>query len=71
MRAGADIFKARRSDKGYKYCATQDLRKGPDTGVPFKAMSIMNIFANDIFERIAAKASHPAHYNKRSTITSC
>ena len=25
---------------------------------------------NDIFERIAGKASHLAHYNKRSTITS-
>ncbi|KAL7638200.1 UNVERIFIED_CONTAM: hypothetical protein RMT77_011825 [Armadillidium vulgare] len=33
-------------------------------------MSIMNSFVNDIFERIAAKASRLAHYNKRSTITS-
>ncbi|XP_046686573.1 histone H2B.1/H2B.2-like [Homalodisca vitripennis] len=35
-----------------------------------KAMSIMNSFVNDIFERIAAEASRLAHYNKRSTITS-
>ena len=42
----------------------------PDTGVSSKAMSIMNSFANDIFERIAAEASRLAHYNKRSTITS-
>ena len=34
-----------------------------------KAMSIMNSFVNDIFERIAAEASRLAHYNKRSTFT--
>ncbi|ODN01629.1 Histone H2B.3 [Orchesella cincta] len=42
----------------------------PDTGVSSKAMSIMNSFVNDIFERIAAEASRLAHYNKRTTITS-
>ncbi|OXU25447.1 hypothetical protein TSAR_011431 [Trichomalopsis sarcophagae] len=42
----------------------------PDTGVSSKAMSIMNSFVNDIFERIAAEASRLAQYNKRSTITS-
>merc|ERR1712133_148504 len=42
----------------------------PDTGGSSKAMSIMNSFVNDLFERIAAEASKLAHYNKRSTITS-
>merc|ERR1712071_597978 len=42
----------------------------PDTGVSSKAMSIMNSFANDLFERIAAEASKLAKYNKRSTISS-
>ncbi|XP_074659570.1 histone H2B-like [Tubulanus polymorphus] len=42
----------------------------PDTGISAKAMSIMNSFVNDIFERIAAEASRLTHYNKRSTITS-
>merc|ERR1712129_658935 len=42
----------------------------PDTGVSSKAMSIMNSFVNDLFERIAAEASKLARYNKRSTITS-
>ena len=42
----------------------------PDTGVSSKAMSIMNSFVNDIFERIATEASRLSHYNKRSTITS-
>ena len=42
----------------------------PDTGVSSKAMSIMNSFVNDIFERIAGEASRLALYNKRTTITS-
>jgi ribosomal protein L13E len=29
------------------------------------AMSIMNSFVNDLFERIAAEASKLTHYNKR------
>ncbi|XP_050359864.1 histone H2B-like [Nymphalis io] len=39
-------------------------------GISSKAMSIMNSFVINIFERIAAEASRRAHYNKRSTITS-
>lgn len=42
----------------------------PDTGISNKAMSIMNSFVNDIFERIAHEASKLAQYNKRSTISS-
>ncbi|XP_078257692.1 histone H2B-like [Rhinoraja longicauda] len=42
----------------------------PDTGISSMAMSIMNSFVNDIFERIAGEASRLAHYNKRSTISS-
>jgi histone H3/H4 len=42
----------------------------PDTGISSKAMSIMNSFINDVFERIAAEASRLAHYNKKSTLSS-
>ncbi|XP_078285024.1 histone H2B 1/2-like [Rhinoraja longicauda] len=42
----------------------------PDTGISSKAMSIMNSFVNDIFDRIAGEASRLAHYNKRLTISS-
>ncbi|XP_070701071.1 histone H2B type 2-K1 [Enoplosus armatus] len=42
----------------------------PDTGISSRAMSIMNSFVNDLFERIATEASRLAQYNKRSTITS-
>ena len=41
-----------------------------DTSISSKAMGIMNSFVNDIFECIAGEASHLAHYNKHSTITS-
>jgi len=42
----------------------------PDTGISNKAMSIMNSFVNDIFERIAVEAGRLARYNKRHTISS-
>uniref|UniRef100_A0A3Q0S971 Core Histone H2A/H2B/H3 domain-containing protein n=1 Tax=Amphilophus citrinellus TaxID=61819 RepID=A0A3Q0S971_AMPCI len=42
----------------------------PSIGISSKAMSIMNSFVNDIFERIAGEASRLARYNKRSTISS-
>ena len=42
----------------------------PDTGISSKAMSIMNSFVHDVFERIAVESSRLAHFNKKSTITS-
>jgi UDPglucose 6-dehydrogenase len=42
----------------------------PDTGISNKAMSIMNSFVNDIFERIALEAGRLARYNKKNTISS-
>ena len=42
----------------------------PDTGISSKAMSIMNSFINDIFEKLATEASKLAVYNKKPTITS-
>jgi histone H2B len=41
-----------------------------ETGISSKAMSIMNSFVHDVFERIATEASRLAHYSKKSTITS-
>ncbi|KNC75731.1 histone H2B type 1-A [Sphaeroforma arctica JP610] len=42
----------------------------PDTGISSKAMSIMNSFVIDVFERVAGEASKLAKYNKKSTISS-
>ncbi|KAL3267654.1 hypothetical protein HHI36_024298 [Cryptolaemus montrouzieri] len=64
---------AKKAGKAQKNISKSDKKRSqvhPDTGISSKAMSIMNSFVNDIFERIAAEASRLAHYNKRSTITS-
>jgi histone H2B len=42
----------------------------PDTGISRRAMSIMNSFVNDTFERMAAEAIKLARYNKKQTLTS-
>ena len=42
----------------------------PDTGISNKAMSIMNSFINDVFERIATESSKLARYNKKTTLSS-
>ncbi|XP_048504490.1 histone H2B [Beta vulgaris subsp. vulgaris] len=42
----------------------------PDIGVSSKAMSIMNSFINDIFEKLAQESARLARYNKKPTITS-
>ena len=42
----------------------------PDTGISKKAMSIMNSFINDIFERVAGEAGKLCRYNKKATLSS-
>ena len=42
----------------------------PDTGVSKKAMSIMNSFVNDIFDRLATQAAALARVNKKQTLGS-
>ena len=70
-RGGDKKRKKRRRRESYSIYIYKVLKQvHPDTGVSSKAMSIMNSFVNDLFERIAAEASRLAHYNKRSTITS-
>jgi len=54
--------------QGYIYKVLKQVH--PDTGISNRAMSIMNSFINDIFERIATEASKLASYNKKSTISS-
>ncbi|KAK5640926.1 hypothetical protein RI129_009473 [Pyrocoelia pectoralis] len=69
--AKTDKKKKRKRKESYAIYIYKVLKQvHPDTGISSKAMSIMNSFVNDIFERIAAESSRLAHYNKRSTITS-
>lgn len=42
----------------------------PDIGISSKAMSVMNSFANDIFERLATESAKLARVNKRPTLSS-
>ena len=70
-RGGTEKKRRRKRRESYSTYIYKVLKQvHPDTGVSSKAMSIMNSFVNDIFERIAAEASRLAHYNKRRTITS-
>ena len=70
VRTGDKKRKRRRKESYSIYIYKVLKQVHPDTGISSKAMSIMNSFVNDIFERISAEASRLAHYNKRSTITS-
>ena len=60
--------KGKQSFKIYVYKVLKQVH--PDTGISSKAMSIMNSFVNDIFERVAVEASRLAKYNKRATVSS-
>ena len=42
----------------------------PETGISTKAMSIMNSFVNDTFDRLAGEAIRLGRYNKKATLTS-
>ena len=42
----------------------------PDTGISSKAMSILNSFIADIFDKIATETATLARYNKKPTVTS-
>nr|CDQ04389.1 Bm2874, isoform b [Brugia malayi] len=68
---GSDKKRKSRRKESYSAYIYRVLKQvHPDTGISSKAMSIMNSFVNDVFERIAAEASRLAQYNKRSTISS-
>eukprot|EP00795_Rhopilema_esculentum_P009163 gene9163-biopygen10672 len=71
VRAAGDKTRRRKRKESYGIYIYKVLKQvHPDTGISSKAMSIMNSFVNDIFERIAQEASKLATYNKKSTITS-
>ncbi|XP_054773265.1 late histone H2B.L4 [Lytechinus pictus] len=70
-RAAGDKKRRRKRKESYGIYIYKVLKQvHPDTGISSRAMSIMNSFVNDVFERIAGEASRLAHYNKKSTISS-
>lgn len=62
--------KARRQETFSSYVYKVLKQVHSEIGVSRRAMSIMNSFVNDIFERIALEASRLVRYNKKSTLSS-
>ncbi|CAM0884091.1 unnamed protein product [Alopecurus aequalis] len=63
--------KSKKSVETYKIYIFKVLKQvHPDVGISSKAMSIMNSFINDIFEKLAGESAKLARYNKKPTITS-
>ncbi|KAF7031533.1 hypothetical protein CFC21_042853 [Triticum aestivum] len=63
--------KAKKSVETYKIYIFKVLKQvHPDIGISSKAMSIMNSFINDIFEKLAGESAKLARYNKKPTVTS-
>jgi len=68
---GEKVHRKKKRQESYSTYIYKVLKQvHPDTGISNRAMSIMNSFINDIFERIAQEASRLARYNNRNTITS-
>ena len=51
-------------------CCDGMLQVHPDTGISSRAISILNSFITDIFEKIATETAQLARYNKKPTVTS-
>ncbi|DBB16286.1 hypothetical protein WJX82_009995 [Trebouxia sp. C0006] len=62
---------SRKAIESYKIYIYKVLKQvHPDTGISSKAMSILNSFIADIFEKIATETATLARYNKKPTVTS-
>ena len=63
--------KRKRKPESYAYFIYKVLKQvHPNSGISSKAMSIMNSFVNDMFERLAEESTRLAKYLKRSTLSS-
>lgn len=73
-KAGKSSASAKRSAKRVETYSTYLYRVlkqvHPDTGISKKAMSIMNSFINDIFERLCDEAGKLVRVSKTATLTS-
>jgi histone H2B len=64
-------YKKSKNAETYKIYIHKVLKQvHPDTGISSKAMSIMNSFVNDMFEKIATEAAKLSRYTKKPTVTS-
>ena len=67
-KVGQKVRKGKQSFSIYVYKVLKQVHS--TTGISSKAMTIMNSFVNDIFERVASEASRLAKYNKKPTVGS-
>jgi histone H2B len=67
---GKPIRRAKRVESYSTYIYKVLKQVHPDTGISRRAMSIMNSFITDIFERIAGEAGRLVRYNKKATLSS-
>ncbi|GLJ22963.1 hypothetical protein SUGI_0433210 [Cryptomeria japonica] len=69
--AGDKKKRKKRSVETYKIYIFKVLKQvHPEIGISSKAMSIMNSFMNDIFEKLAGESSKLVKYTKRDTLSS-
>ena len=64
------IRKHKRKQTFGKYIYKVMKQVHPDCSISSSAMSILNSFVNDTFEKLAKEASSLSHHNKRATISS-
>ena len=70
-RKGEKKFQVKKKGESFKLFVYKVLKQvHPDVRISSNAMSIMNSFVNDIFERIASEASRLAKHNKKATVQS-
>lgn len=62
--------KAKRTETYSTYIYKVLKQVHPDTGISRRAMSVMNSFINDIFERIAGEAGRLTRYTNKATLSS-
>lgn len=67
---GKKLKRKRRTETYSSYIYKVLKQVHPDTGISRRAMSVMNSFINDIFERIGAESGRLCRYNKKSTMSS-
>merc|ERR1712072_1605842 len=64
-KGGAGKRRKKAKTESYKIYIYKVLKQvHPETGISSKAMSIMNSFINETFEKIASEAARLARYNK-------
>lgn len=69
--ASGEKKRRKKSTESYTIYIYRVLRQvHPDVGVSKKAMSIMNSFVCDIFDRLATEASRLTHQNSKKTVSS-